>query len=97
MWINDQLPESRTNRDRFMFVGWVLAQSLCNRCSLQAPLPEVDLSRLYAHVLQVLFAKLLQGAGFVPSFEALQAFDPAAAAGLQKAARVCIPAAHEHR
>ena len=41
LWINSELPESRTNQLKYKFIGWLLAQSLCNRAGIDARFPEV--------------------------------------------------------
>lgn len=72
LWMNEMLTESRTNRARVRYLGWLLAQAVCNRASLGVPLAEV------------LFTKLIESSSFSPTLAVLQEFDPEAAAGLTK-------------
>lgn len=72
LWLNEQLSESRANRARVRYLGWLLAQAVCNRTSLGVPLPEL------------LFLKLITGESFNPTIEQLRAFDPEAAKSIEK-------------
>lgn len=72
LWLNEQLSESRTNRARVRYLGWLLAQAVCNRASLGVPLPEL------------LFLKLIHGESFEPTIEQLRSFDPEAAKSIEK-------------
>lgn len=72
LWVNQDIAESRANRIRYKFVGWLLAQAICNRTCIDARFPEV------------LFSKLIEGVRFEPSLETLRQFDPDVASGLDK-------------
>ncbi|QDZ23575.1 ubiquitin-protein ligase [Chloropicon primus] len=70
-WFNLGVKRTEEVKERYYFVGWLMAQAFFNRTNLS-----VDFS-------EVIFERLLKGEGFVPSMEYLEAMDPEAAKSIQ--------------
>lgn len=81
-WYNTALTESPSLSNAYRFAGWLIGQSLVNHASLGLALQPV----LIGHLLAGVTASLSPSSNL--SLADLEAFDPDAAAGVAKAARL---------